>query len=132
MLNADLAAGLARIVYRVLRLWYLRVGAIQLGTAPARSPFTGSGVVMCFTADSCVNQFGLTLPVVCEDIPRACTSLARLAMGDFEALCFIHGRPIMSGGDGIFRRSSFDQQADGLSTKGAIGEGIAYRMYERQ
>lgn len=62
-----------------------------------------------FTADTCVNQFGLTLPPACEDIALARKSLARLSKLDFEMICFMHGRPVTSGGDRIFRRTPFDR-----------------------
>ncbi len=62
-----------------------------------------------FTADTCVNQLGLQLPVATEDIALARKSLARLSKLDFERICVMHGRPITSGGDKIFRRTSFDR-----------------------
>ena len=62
-----------------------------------------------FTADTCVNQSGLKLPVALEDIALARKSLARLSKLDFERICVMHGRPITSGGDTIFRRTSFDR-----------------------
>ena len=60
-----------------------------------------------FTADTCVNQFGLKLPVACEDIALARKSLARLSKLDFEMICVMHGSPITSGGDRMFRQTSF-------------------------
>ena len=60
-----------------------------------------------FTADTCVNQFGLGLSPAGEDLALSRKSLARLSKLDFEMICFMHGRPIMSGGDTIFRRTSF-------------------------
>ena len=62
-----------------------------------------------FTADTCVNQSGLRLPVTVEDLALARKSLARLTPLDFEMICVMHGRPIPSGGDKIFRRTSFGQ-----------------------
>ncbi len=61
-----------------------------------------------FTADACVNRSGPKLPVATEDVVLARKSLARLSKLDFEMICVMHGRPIMSGGDKIFRRTSFD------------------------
>ena len=61
-----------------------------------------------FTADTCVNRSGPKLPVACEDIALARKSLARLSKLDFEMICVMHGRPITSGGDRIFRQTSFD------------------------
>lgn len=62
-----------------------------------------------FTADTCVHQFGLTLPPACEDVDLARRSLARLSQTDFAMACFMHGRPIASGGDAIFRATAFDR-----------------------
>ena len=62
-----------------------------------------------FTADTCVNRFGPKLPVALEDFALACKSLERLSKLDFEMICVMHGRPITSGGDRIFRRTSFDR-----------------------
>ena len=61
-----------------------------------------------FTADACVNRSGPKLPVATEDVVLARKSLARLSKLDFEIICFMHGSPIMSGSDKIFRRTSFD------------------------
>lgn len=61
-----------------------------------------------FTADACVNRSGPKLPVATEDVVLTRKSLARLSKLDFEMICVMHGRPIMSGGDKIFRRTSFD------------------------
>jgi glyoxylase-like metal-dependent hydrolase (beta-lactamase superfamily II) len=61
-----------------------------------------------FTADTCVNRFGPKLPVAVEDLTLARKSLAKLSKFDFERMCFMHGQPIMSSGDRIFRRTSFD------------------------
>lgn len=60
-----------------------------------------------FTADTCVNQTGLGLPAAVEDLALARKSLAKLTALDFEMMCFMHGRPLTSGGDQIFRRTSF-------------------------
>jgi glyoxylase-like metal-dependent hydrolase (beta-lactamase superfamily II) len=61
-----------------------------------------------FTADTCVNRFGPKLPVAIEDLTLARKSLAKLSKFDFEKICFMHGQPILSGGDRIFRQTSFD------------------------
>ena len=61
-----------------------------------------------FTADTCVNQSGPKLPVAVEDLTLARKSLMKLSKLDFEMMCFMHGRPITSGGDRIFQRTSFD------------------------
>ncbi len=60
-----------------------------------------------FTADTCVNRSGPTLPVAVEDLAVAHKSLAKLTALDFEMMCFMHGRPITSGGDTVFRRTTF-------------------------
>jgi len=62
-----------------------------------------------FTADTCVNRSGPKLPVATEDVALARKSLAMFSKLDFEMICFMHGRPITSGGDRIFRRTSFDR-----------------------
>ncbi len=62
-----------------------------------------------FTADTCVNRSGPKLPVATEDIALARKSALKLSKLDFEMICFMHGRPIISGGDKIFRRTSFDR-----------------------
>lgn len=62
-----------------------------------------------FTADTCVNRSGPKLPVATEDVALALKSLAMFSKLDFEMICFMHGRPITSGGDRIFRRTSFDR-----------------------
>jgi glyoxylase-like metal-dependent hydrolase (beta-lactamase superfamily II) len=62
-----------------------------------------------FTADTCVNSSGPKLPVATEDVALARKSLAKLSRLNFEMICFMHGRPITSGGDKIFRRTSFDR-----------------------
>jgi glyoxylase-like metal-dependent hydrolase (beta-lactamase superfamily II) len=61
-----------------------------------------------FTADTCVNRSGPRLPVATEDVALALKSLTKFSKLDFEMMCFMHGRPIISGGDKIFRRTSFD------------------------
>ncbi len=62
---------------------------------------------MLFTADTCVNKFGPRLASTTEDLALSRKSVARLSKLDFEKICFMHGSPIMSGGDRIFRRTSF-------------------------
>ena len=62
-----------------------------------------------FTADTCVNRSGPKLPIATEDIALARKSALKLSKLDFEMICFMHGRPIISGGDKIFRRTSFDR-----------------------
>ena len=56
-----------------------------------------------FTADTCVNMPKMRLAVATEDQDLALASLAKLARYDFEMICFMHGKPIMSGGDKAFR-----------------------------
>lgn len=61
-----------------------------------------------FPADSCVNRHGLKLPVGTEDPRLALTSLTRLTKLDFDMVCVMHGKPVMSGGAAEFRRTVFD------------------------
>ena len=61
-----------------------------------------------FPADACVNRRGLTLPVATEDPQLALASLARLATFDFEAICVMHGKPIMHGGAAQMRKTNFN------------------------
>ena len=56
-------------------------------------------------ADTCVNRRGLKLPVAAEDLDLARGSLDKLRGLTFESICFMHGRPIMAGGDAHFRRA---------------------------
>lgn len=58
-----------------------------------------------FTADVCVNRRGPKLPVGVEDLDVARASMARLATFDFEAMCCMHGRPVMNGGSKLLRRT---------------------------
>jgi glyoxylase-like metal-dependent hydrolase (beta-lactamase superfamily II) len=62
-----------------------------------------------FTADTCVDRSGPKLTSTTEDLALARTTLIKLSKLDFEIACFMHGQPIMSGGDRIFRQTSFDQ-----------------------
>ena len=61
-----------------------------------------------FPADACVNRRGLQLAVGTEDPRLALASLDRLATFDFDKVCVMHGKPIMSGGDIQFRQTIFD------------------------
>lgn len=61
-----------------------------------------------FPADACINRRGLKLAVGTEDPQVALASLAKLATFDFDKVCVMHGKPIMSGGAEQFRRTSFD------------------------
>ncbi len=60
-----------------------------------------------FTADACVNRRRLHLPVATEDPQLALATLARLAKLEFDAVCVMHGKPIMTGGGLRFRETSF-------------------------
>lgn len=61
-----------------------------------------------FPADACVNRGGLQLPVGTEDPQLALASLDRLSRLNFELVCVMHGKPILSGGDEQFRRTTFN------------------------
>lgn len=61
-----------------------------------------------FPADACVNRRGLQLPVGTEDPQLALASLKRFEAFDFDKICVMHGKPIMSRGSDVFRRTSFD------------------------
>lgn len=61
-----------------------------------------------FPADACVNRGGLQLPVGTEDPHIALRSLERLSKLKFEMVCVMHGKPILTGGDEQFRRTTFD------------------------
>lgn len=60
-----------------------------------------------FTADTCVNILGISLPSACEDLALARQSLERLKTFRFEKICFMHGSPIRAGGDAAFKRVEF-------------------------
>lgn len=57
-----------------------------------------------FAGDACANMFGLGLSIMYEDAAEGMRSLARLALLDFEAVCFGHGRAITRDAAGRFRR----------------------------
>jgi glyoxylase-like metal-dependent hydrolase (beta-lactamase superfamily II) len=61
-----------------------------------------------FPADACVNRRGLQLPVGTEDPQLALASLERLATYEFDKVCVMHGKPVMSGGSAQFRQTIFD------------------------
>jgi glyoxylase-like metal-dependent hydrolase (beta-lactamase superfamily II) len=61
-----------------------------------------------FPADACVNRRGLQLPVGTENPRLALASLERLATFEFDKVCVMHGKPILSGGDTQFRRTIFN------------------------
>ena len=61
-----------------------------------------------FPADSCINRRGLKLPVGTEDPRLALASLARLSEFEFDKVCVMHGKPVLSGGAAEFRRTVFD------------------------
>lgn len=61
-----------------------------------------------FTADACINRRGLKLAVGTEDPQLALASLDRLAQFDFDKICVMHGKPIMSRGAAQFRQTVFD------------------------
>lgn len=59
-----------------------------------------------FPADTCVNLRGPKLPPAVENLDVARASLTRLAALDVEAVCYMHGRPVMRGGGKLLRRAS--------------------------
>ena len=61
-----------------------------------------------FPADACINRRGLKLAVGTEDPGLALASLEKLAGFEFDKVCVMHGKPIMSGGGEEFRRTVFD------------------------
>ena len=61
-----------------------------------------------FPADACINRRGLKLAVGTEDPELALASLVKLTQFDFEMVCVMHGKPIMSGGAEQFRKTNFD------------------------
>ena len=61
-----------------------------------------------FPADGCVNIRGLSLPIATEDPKLALSSIEKLAAFDFDKVCVMHGKPIMSGGAEELRRTDFD------------------------
>ena len=60
-----------------------------------------------FVADTCVNMRGPKLPPACEDLALTRKSLERLKTFDFETICFMHGPPILTGGDVVLRETNF-------------------------
>lgn len=61
-----------------------------------------------FPADACVNRRGLQLPVGTEDPRLALASLGKLAEFEFDKVCVMHGKPILSNGGAQFRQTIFD------------------------
>jgi glyoxylase-like metal-dependent hydrolase (beta-lactamase superfamily II) len=55
-------------------------------------------------ADAAANVMGLALSPAYEDLEAGKRSLAKLAALEFEVACFGHGRPIVGGASGRFRR----------------------------
>ena len=62
-----------------------------------------------FTADACINRGGMKLTAAIEDIDETHRSLAKLASHTFQAACFGHGAPIMTGADASFRKTWLDK-----------------------
>ena len=62
-----------------------------------------------FTADTCISRNGFKLTMSYEDISVARKSLAKFRDLDFEMACFMHGPPIKSSADELFRQTSFDR-----------------------
>lgn len=60
-----------------------------------------------FPADACLNRRGLKLTVAMEEPQVALASLAKLAKYEFDKICVMHGRPIMSGAGDQFRQTTF-------------------------
>jgi len=61
---------------------------------------------LLFPADTCVNLRGPKLPPAVENLDVARASLTRLAALDVEAVCYMHGRPVMHGGGKLLRLAS--------------------------
>ena len=61
-----------------------------------------------FPADAFANRGGLKLPVATEDPQLALDSIAKLGVFQFDKVCVMHGKPIMSGGGAQFRATNFD------------------------
>ncbi len=61
----------------------------------------GGGVLI--PADTCVNFGRMKLPATAEDLAQARDSLRKLAAYEFQALCFMHGPPVLDGADRKFR-----------------------------
>lgn len=57
-----------------------------------------------FAADAAANMMGLGLSIAYDDHAEGKRSLAKLATLDFEATCFGHGKSIVKGASGKFRR----------------------------
>lgn len=57
-----------------------------------------------FAADAASNMMGLGLSLGYEDLERSRRDLSRVAALEFEVACFSHGRPILRGASGRFRR----------------------------
>ena len=63
----------------------------------------GGRLLIC--ADVCSNVLGLGGPIAFEDAGEGRRSQRRLAGLDFQAACFGHGRPIVSGAAQRLRRA---------------------------
>lgn len=55
-------------------------------------------------ADAAANMMGLGYPIVVEDLEVTTRSLERLAGLEFQHACFGHGKPIVCGAAGAFRK----------------------------
>ena len=60
---------------------------------------------LLFVADACINRGGMQLTAAIEDEDETRRSLAKLANMKFEAACFGHGKPLMSGADASFKKT---------------------------
>lgn len=60
---------------------------------------------MLFTGDTCTNAMGLGPPIGYEDRAEGERSQRRLANLEFERACFGHGKPILEGASGRFRKA---------------------------
>ncbi len=58
-----------------------------------------------FAADACINRGGMKFTAAIEDLDETRRSLAKLATHTFQAACFGHGSPIMTGADASFRET---------------------------
>ena len=58
-----------------------------------------------FTADACINRGGMKLTAAIENLEETRRSLQKLASHTFQAACFGHGSPIMTGADVCFRET---------------------------
>ena len=65
------------------------------------------GAGFLFVADSCVNLRGPKLPPACEDLDLTRQTLERMKELSYEAVCFMHGPPVLNGGDTLLRQTNF-------------------------